>query len=179
MGLCVFFASVTHVFCDGCWFSCFLRRFPWEVFFATVVDVFATALTGGRVFLRRLAVFFCVGRVCFLRRWCFFATVAHVFATVGADPSPVLFSVGNPCFLRRWLRCFFASVIRHVFCDGSCFRGIVVLVWVMVVVVAVLVVVVVVAAAAAGGGGVVVVVVVLVVAAAQQEEEEEEEEEEE
>ena len=106
-----FFALVTHIFCDGCWFSWFLRRFPWEVFFATVVGVFCDGPGRRACFLRRLAMsfpsvgcVFCVGGI--LRRsWpegMFFATVGHVF------------SIGRVCFLRRWN---FATV-THVFCDG-------------------------------------------------------------
>ena len=108
----VFFASVTHVFCDGRWFSWFLRRFPWEVFFATVVGVFCDGPGRRACFLRRLAMsfpsvgcVFCVGGVfcdgnpCFLRRL--------------ARTPAVLFSVGNPCFCDSG---------RGVFCVGkSCF----------------------------------------------------------
>ena len=98
----------------GCFFfcvgnSCFLLRLLVFVFFATVPGrcflqqwwaYFATVLAGRRVFFATVGHVFCIGKVCFLRRWRFLRRyIIHFFATVGADPPPC-FSLCNPCFLR-------------------------------------------------------------------------------
>ena len=67
---CFFFASVTHVFCYGCSFSCFLRRFLGGAFCNSGGRILRRSWPDGVFFLRQLAMFFasvrcvfCVGGV--------------------------------------------------------------------------------------------------------------------